>query len=47
MGSTVWVITILKERPWIGIVVGIILFFILFVLKRWFVRKLMIDEKEG
>lgn len=27
MGSTVWVITILKERPLIGIVVGIILFF--------------------
>jgi len=46
MGSTVWFITILKEQPWIGIVAGIILFFLLFVLKKWFVRKLMVNNEE-
>ena len=27
MGSGLWFITILKEQPWIGVAVGIILFF--------------------
>ena len=41
MGSGLWFITILKEQPWIGVAGGIILFLLLFMAKRWLVKKLM------
>jgi phosphatidylglycerophosphatase A len=46
MGKGIWLITILKEHPWVGIVAGIILFLLLFMLKKWLVKKLM-PETEG
>ena len=45
MGNGLWFITILKEQPWIGLVVGIILFLLLFLAKRWLVKKLMADQE--
>jgi flagellar biogenesis protein FliO len=45
MGSGLWFITILKEQPWIGLVIGIILFLLLFLAKRWLFKKLMADQK--
>ncbi len=45
MGSGVWFITILKEQPWIGLVIGTMLFLLLFWLKRWLVKKLMADQE--
>jgi phosphatidylglycerophosphatase A len=47
MGGGLWFITILKEQPWIGIVAGIILFLLLFLLKKWLVAKLMGNEGES
>jgi hypothetical protein len=46
MGSGIWFITILKEQPWIAVGAGIILFLLLFWLKKWLVKKLM-TEQEG
>jgi flagellar biogenesis protein FliO len=46
MGNGIWLITILKEQPWIGIVAGIILFLLLILLKKWIVKKLM-PENDG
>lgn len=45
MGSGLWFITILKEQPWIGLAAGIILFFLLFLLKKWLMKKLMADQE--
>jgi ABC-type uncharacterized transport system permease subunit len=45
MGNGLWFITILKEQPWIGIVFGILLFLLLFWLKKWAVKKLMADQE--
>ena len=45
MGSGLWFITILKEQPWIGVAVGIILFLLLFTAKRWLAKKLMPDQE--
>jgi flagellar biogenesis protein FliO len=45
MGNGIWLITILKEHPWVGIVAGIILFLLLILLKKWFVKKLMSDSE--
>ncbi|MCG7898305.1 MAG: hypothetical protein JAY99_10855 [Candidatus Thiodiazotropha lotti] len=47
MGSGLWFITILKEQPWIGLIVGIILFLLLFLAKKWLVAKLMGSEGES
>ncbi|MEJ2619742.1 MAG: hypothetical protein P8163_05660 [Candidatus Thiodiazotropha sp.] len=47
MGSGLWFITILKEQPWIGLVLGIILFLLLFLVKKWLVAKLMNSEGES
>jgi flagellar biogenesis protein FliO len=41
MGNGIWLITILKAHPWIGIVAGIVLFLLLILLKKWLVKKLM------
>jgi ABC-type uncharacterized transport system permease subunit len=45
MGSGLWFITILKEQPWIGLAIGIVLFLLLFLVKRWVVKKLMADQE--
>lgn len=45
MGSGLWFITILKEQPWIGMLLGIILFLLLFLAKRWLAKKLMPDQE--
>jgi flagellar biogenesis protein FliO len=45
MGNGLWFITILKEQPWIGLVVGMVLFLLLFWVKRWVVKKLMADQE--
>ncbi|MEJ2394919.1 MAG: hypothetical protein P8045_12930 [Candidatus Thiodiazotropha sp.] len=45
MGSGLWFITILKEQPWIGLVMGMVLFLLLFLIKRWVVKKLMADQE--
>ncbi|MES9939899.1 MAG: hypothetical protein ABW104_05540 [Candidatus Thiodiazotropha sp. 6PLUC2] len=47
MGSGLWFITILKENPWIGIVVGILLFLMMFMMKKWLVKKMMGSEEES
>ncbi|MBV2090797.1 MAG: hypothetical protein KUF72_07890 [Candidatus Thiodiazotropha sp. (ex Ctena orbiculata)] len=47
MGSGLWFITILKEQPWIGLVIGIVLFLLLFWAKKWLVAKLMGSEGES
>ena len=44
MGDSLWFITILKEQPWIGLVIGIILFLLLFWFKRWVAKRLMADK---
>jgi flagellar biogenesis protein FliO len=45
MGSGLWFITILKEQPWIGLAIGMVLFLLLFLIKRWVVKKLMADQE--
>jgi ABC-type uncharacterized transport system permease subunit len=45
MGKGLWFITILKEQPWIGLAIGIVLFYLLFLFKRWLVKKLMLDQE--
>jgi flagellar biogenesis protein FliO len=45
MGNGLWFITILKEQPWIALVVGMILFLLLFWVKKWLVKKLMADQE--
>ncbi len=40
MGSGLWLITILKEQPWIGLIVGLALFLALFALKKWLFAKM-------
>jgi flagellar biogenesis protein FliO len=45
MGKGLWFITILKEQPWIGVAIGILLFLLLFLGKRWLVKKLMTDQE--
>jgi ABC-type uncharacterized transport system permease subunit len=45
MGNGLWFITILKEQPWIGIAFGILLFLLLFWLKKWAAKKLMADQE--
>ena len=47
MGSGLWFITILKEQPWIGLLIGIVLFLLLFWAKKWLVAKLMGSEGES
>ena len=47
MGSGLGFITILKDHPWIGIVIGIILFLLMFMMKKWIVKKMMESEEEG
>lgn len=47
MGSGMWFITILKEQPWIGLVFGMVLFLLLFMLKKWLVKKMMGSEGES
>lgn len=47
MGSGLWFITILKEQPWIGLLIGIVLFLLLFWVKKWLVAKLMSSEGES
>jgi flagellar biogenesis protein FliO len=45
MGNGLWFITILKEQPWIALAVGMILFLLLFWVKKWLVKKLMTDQE--
>jgi ABC-type uncharacterized transport system permease subunit len=45
MGNGLWFITILKEQPWIGLAVGIALFLLIFLAKRWVAKKLMADQE--
>ncbi|MEJ2454378.1 MAG: hypothetical protein P8103_09510 [Candidatus Thiodiazotropha sp.] len=45
MGSGLWFITILKEQPWIGVALGLVLFALLFWFKKWLARKLMPDQE--
>lgn len=45
MGSGLWFITILKEQPWIGLAIGMVLFLLLFLIKRWVVKKLMAGQE--
>ena len=45
MGSGLWFITILKEQSWIGVLLGLVLFGLLFWLKKWLVKKLMPDAE--
>ncbi|MGD8908446.1 MAG: hypothetical protein PVF13_02800 [Chromatiales bacterium] len=45
MGNGLWFITILKEQPWIALIVGIVLFLLLFWVKRWVVKKLMAEQE--
>jgi hypothetical protein len=45
MGSGLWFITILKQQPWMGVVSGLVLFALLFWLKKWLAKKLMPDEE--
>jgi type IV secretory pathway TrbD component len=47
MGNGLWFISILKEQPWIGVGIGIILFLIMFMIKKWLAKKLMGSEEEG
>ncbi|MEJ2612944.1 MAG: hypothetical protein P8179_23510 [Candidatus Thiodiazotropha sp.] len=47
MGNGLWFITILKEQPWIGIGIGILLFGLVFLLKKWLVKKMMGSEEES
>jgi phosphatidylglycerophosphatase A len=44
MGNGVWFITILKEQPWIGFMAGILLFLLLYLTKKWLIKKLMTDQ---
>lgn len=46
MGSGIWLITILKEQPWIGVVFGLVFFLALFLLKKWLVMKMTIDKEK-
>ncbi|MET0067914.1 MAG: hypothetical protein ABW076_16340 [Candidatus Thiodiazotropha sp.] len=47
MGNGLWFITILKEQPWIGLVAGMVLFLLLFMLKKWLVAKMMGSQEEN
>ena len=45
MGNGIWFITILKQQPWIGVTLGLVLFLLLFWVKRWLAKKLMTDQE--
>lgn len=47
MGSGLWFITILKENPWIGIVIGILLIMLMFMIKKWLVKKMLSSEEKS
>ncbi|MEN8180490.1 MAG: hypothetical protein ABFS39_17970 [Pseudomonadota bacterium] len=46
MGNGIWLITILKEQPWIGLAFGLALFLALFLLKKWLVMKMAADKEK-
>ena len=45
MGNGLWFITILKPQPWIGVMLGLLIFSLLLWFKKWLAERLLTDQE--
>jgi hypothetical protein len=44
MGNGLWFVTILKDQPWVALVIVLVITALVFLAKRWVAKKLMGDQ---